>query len=148
MINTVLKAQIDSQITNETTPSGITPTDVGTNLKAVVDYVDQQAPIKTIGNVESNNVSLYQVLTFDLNKVNTTGASDKVVLPTTTEIGKEVLVFALNNGAAFAVRANQAGDPLLSSGGISSLSTNVSIAANVSYRFIHLGDSYWKAELI
>ena len=43
MTNTVLKAQIDSQITNETTPNGITPTDVGENIKAVVDYVDQEA---------------------------------------------------------------------------------------------------------
>jgi len=46
MDNTALKAQIDSQITNETTPAGITPTDVGTNLKAVVDYVDQQVDFK------------------------------------------------------------------------------------------------------
>jgi hypothetical protein len=43
MTNTVLKAQIDSQITNETTPNGITPTEVGENIKAVVDYVDQEA---------------------------------------------------------------------------------------------------------
>ena len=42
MTSTELKAQIDSQITNETTPNGITPTDVGTNMKEVVDYVDQQ----------------------------------------------------------------------------------------------------------
>lgn len=42
MTNTTLKAQIDSQITNETNPAGITPTDVGTNLKEVVDYIDQQ----------------------------------------------------------------------------------------------------------
>jgi hypothetical protein len=42
MTNTVLKAQIDSQITNETTPNGITPTEVGVNIKAVVDYVDQE----------------------------------------------------------------------------------------------------------
>lgn len=46
MTNTALKAQIDSQITNETTPSGITPTDVGTNLKSVVDYIDQQVDFK------------------------------------------------------------------------------------------------------
>lgn len=148
MDNTTLKAQIDSQITNETTPAGITPTDVGTNLKAVVDYVDQQSPIKTAGAVEATNVSLYPELIYDLNNVNTTGASDKVVLPTTTVIGKEILVFALNNGAAFAVRGNQAGTAVLSPAGVSSLSTNVSIAANVSYRFIHLGSGYWKAELI
>lgn len=42
MTNTALKAQIDSQITNETTSNGITPTEVGVNIKAVVDYVDQQ----------------------------------------------------------------------------------------------------------
>lgn len=43
MTNTALKAQIDSQITNETLPNSVSPTDVGGNLKAVVDYVDQQA---------------------------------------------------------------------------------------------------------
>lgn len=42
MTNTVLKAQIDSQITNETTDNGITPAEVGGNLKDIVDYVDQE----------------------------------------------------------------------------------------------------------
>jgi hypothetical protein len=45
MTNTVLKAQIDSQITNETTPNGIAPTEVGVNIKAVVDYVDQEVSL-------------------------------------------------------------------------------------------------------
>jgi len=148
MTNTALKAQIDSQITNETTPAGITPTDVGTNLKAVVDYVDQQAPVKTAGSVEATDVSLYEILSYDLNTVTTTGATDKVVLPTTDIIGKEVLVFAANNANAFAVRGNQAGTSVLSPNGVSSQSTNVSVAANISYRFIHLGSGYWKAELI
>jgi hypothetical protein len=40
MTNAALKAQIDSQITNETTANAITPTDVGTNLKAVVDFIN------------------------------------------------------------------------------------------------------------
>jgi len=48
MTNTVLKAQIDSQITNETTPLGITPTKVGGNLKSIVDYVDQEIVVKKI----------------------------------------------------------------------------------------------------
>lgn len=148
MTNTALKAQIDSQITNETTPAGITPTDVGTNLKVIVDYVDKQAPDKTAGSVEATNVSDYPELTYDLNTVNTTGASDKVVLPTTTVIGKEVLVFALNNANAFTVRGNQAGTSVLSPNGVASQSSSVSVAANVSYRFIHLGSGYWKAELI
>ena len=40
MTNTVLKAQIDSHITNETLPNSISPADVGGNLKSVVDYID------------------------------------------------------------------------------------------------------------
>jgi hypothetical protein len=47
MTNTALKAQIDSQITNETTANAITPTDVGTNMKAIVDYVDQEIPYQS-----------------------------------------------------------------------------------------------------
>ena len=47
MTSTVLKAQIDSQITNETTEDGITPAEVGVILKDVVDYVDQQVPYKS-----------------------------------------------------------------------------------------------------
>jgi hypothetical protein len=46
MTNTQLKAQIDNNITNETAPLGITPSDVGSNIKAVVDYVDQEAALK------------------------------------------------------------------------------------------------------
>jgi hypothetical protein len=46
MTNTALKAQIDSQITNETTQNSITPTEVGVNIKAVVDYADQEVALK------------------------------------------------------------------------------------------------------
>lgn len=104
--------------------------------------------VKTAGTITADNVSLYQVLSYDLNTVDTTGASDKVVLPTTAVIGKEVLVFASNNANAFTVRGNQAGGILLSPNGVGSQSTSVSIAPNISYRFIHLGSGYWKAEII
>lgn len=46
MTNTQLKAQIDTQITNETVDFGITPQEVGNNIKAVVDYADQQDALK------------------------------------------------------------------------------------------------------
>lgn len=42
MTNSVLKAQIDSQITNEATENGITPAEVGGNLKAIIDYIDSK----------------------------------------------------------------------------------------------------------
>ncbi len=42
MTNTNLKAQIDSHITNKTQLSSISHTAVGNDLKAIVDYVDQE----------------------------------------------------------------------------------------------------------
>jgi len=47
MTSTALKAQIDSQITNETLPNSITPAEVGGNLKSVVDYVDDRGKYKS-----------------------------------------------------------------------------------------------------
>ena len=46
MTSTELKAQIDSQITNKTAQKSITSTNVGANVKDVVDYVDQQIGVK------------------------------------------------------------------------------------------------------
>lgn len=40
--NTQIKAQIDADITDKTTVASITPPNVGDNIKAVVDYVDQE----------------------------------------------------------------------------------------------------------
>ena len=40
--NTQIKAQIDADITDKTTVASITPPNVGNNIKAVVDYVDQE----------------------------------------------------------------------------------------------------------
>jgi hypothetical protein len=42
MTNTELKSAIDQGITNKTLPSTITPSNVGTNMKSIVDYVDQE----------------------------------------------------------------------------------------------------------
>lgn len=42
MTSAQLKAQIDAAITNKVAADSITPTDVGNNLKDIVDYVDQQ----------------------------------------------------------------------------------------------------------
>ena len=42
-----LKLQIDTDITGKTQVKSITPTNVGTNLKAIVDYVDVKTPYKS-----------------------------------------------------------------------------------------------------
>ena len=48
MTNTDLKALIDLDITNKTTTNSIAPTNVGVNLKKVVDYVDQETQAVTL----------------------------------------------------------------------------------------------------
>lgn len=40
--NTQIKAQIDVDITDKTSASSITPSNVGSNIKSVVDYIDQE----------------------------------------------------------------------------------------------------------
>ena len=42
MDNTTLKQQIDTAITNKTAMRSITPANVGENIKATVDYIDQE----------------------------------------------------------------------------------------------------------
>lgn len=48
MTSSQLKTQIDTDITNKVSSNTITPTNVGVNTKAVVDYVDQQVITKQI----------------------------------------------------------------------------------------------------
>lgn len=154
MTNTELKDQIDSEITNETAINSVSTADVGESMKDIVDYVDQEInalptpETKTAGLVEADNTSPYQELQYSLNNVSTSGASDKVVLQDTTEIGKEVLVFALNNANSFTVRGNQAGTSVMSLNGVATQSGSITVAANTSFRFIHLGSGFWKAESI
>ena len=47
MDNTTLKQQIDTAITNKTAMRSINPANVGENIKATVDYIDQE-----IANIE------------------------------------------------------------------------------------------------
>jgi hypothetical protein len=42
MTNVELKSAIDTAITSETTAASVSPTDVGSKMKEVVDYVDQE----------------------------------------------------------------------------------------------------------
>ena len=70
MTNTVLKAQIDSQITNKTAQKSVTAAQVGGNMKEVVDYVDQQVPYKTYSALltqESTGVPIAYIAKNDAN---------------------------------------------------------------------------------
>ena len=100
---------------------------------------------KTFGTLEIENVAPFQVLTYDLNAIITTGSSDKVVLPQSAPIGKIVYVFAMNNSSSFTVRGNQAGSALISPNGIASQTSSITVATNTSYMFTSLGNGYWKS---
>lgn len=142
MDNTTLKAQIDSQITNETTPASVSPTDVGTNIKAVVDYVDQQAPIKTSGSVTLSGTP--SLLPYDVNSCSFSGG--KAFLPTTSEIGKQIIVIATQNNIE--VRANSSGTNFMFLT-FNTFIASVTLLTNEMYRFTYVGfGGYWKAELL
>ena len=151
MDSTTLKAQIDSQITNETAPNSISPADVGGNMKAVVDYTDQQAPTKTSGIVVLSD-SVEAVLPKDINACNT--ANGLAYLPTTTFIGKEVIVLAVSNNIT--IYTNAAHDSRIFST-YPTMVSNIVLTTNKMYRFTYIGlgtgtggtvNGYWKAELM
>jgi hypothetical protein len=150
MTNTALKAQIDSQITNETTANAITPTDVGTNLKEIVDYVDQQVPTKTATSTTLSATP--QVLPSDINSVTFGGGI--AYLPTTTIIGKEVLV--ISNATGIEIRANE-GNTNKMFETFNTFVSSVTLAQYEMFRFTYIGfgsgtggsvGGYWKAEQI
>ena len=144
MTNTALKAQIDSQVTNETLPNSISPADVGGNLKAVVDYVDQQVPVKTAGTIDLSLTP--QVLPYDMNSCSFAGGI--AYLPTTDVIGREIYAIAVANNIV--IRANVANtNKMFTTFG--TFTQNVVLTTNQMYRFIYVGfetEGYWKAELI
>jgi len=144
MTNTALKAQIDSQITNETATGGITPYEVGTNLKEIVNYVDQQAPIK-VADVLTLSATP-QVLPYDVNSLSFSGGI--AYLPTTDVIGKEV--YAIANSNNIEIRAN-VGNTAKMFVTFGTFVQNVILTTNQMYRFIYIGFDtvgYWKAEQI
>jgi len=144
MTNTALKAQIDSQITNETATGGITPYEVGTNLKEIVNYIDQQAPIK-IADVLTLSATP-QVLPYDVNSLSFSGGI--AYLPTTDVIGKEV--YAIANSNNIEIRAN-VGNTAKMFVTFGTFVQNVILTTNQMYRFIYIGFDtvgYWKAEQI
>jgi len=57
MTNTALKTQIDTDITNKSATKSITPLNVGSNTKAIVDYVDQESNLKENLSNKSTNVT-------------------------------------------------------------------------------------------
>lgn len=142
-----VKTQIDIDITNKISAKSISPLNVGGNMKDVVDLIPDNI-IKTIGSVIAVSGSK-AILQYDINTVNKDGGSE-VKLPTTTEIGKEILFLASNYTGTVSVYVNDAKDIKLSGGtnGISGNQGNLQINANEAYRFIYRTNDYWYFEKI
>jgi len=147
MSKETVKTQIDLDITNKTTYKSISPLNVGSNMKAVVDLIPPDL-IKTNGVVLAV-IDSKATLQYDINTVNKDGGSE-VKLPTTTEVGKEVLFLASNYAGTVSVYVNDAEDVKLSGGinGISGNQGNLQINANEAYRFIYRENGYWYFEKI
>lgn len=103
---------------------------------------------QTYGAIEIDNVSPYQVMPYDLNAIIVNGSSNKVVLPQSAPIGKTIYVFAANNSNSFTVRGDQAGNPLISTGGIYTQTSSITVRPDESYLFTSLAGGFWKSEAI
>jgi Mor family transcriptional regulator len=139
-----LRNQIQTEITGqEGNANSITPTITGGVLDALLDYIAQQAPVKTSGVVSIG--ASQALLEFDINAVNFSGGS-ACYLPTTTVVGKEIIVTAFsNNMQVFANVENTASMFNL----VNATVTNVIILTNETYRFTRIsasGQFFWRSE--
>jgi len=135
---------INSKITSKTTAGSLTNIDDGANRVLMMDYVDQQAPIK-IADVLTLSTTP-QVLPYDVNSLSFSGGI--AYLPTTDIIGKEV--YAIANSNNIEIRAN-VGNTAKMFVTFGTFVQNVILTTNQMYRFIYIGFDtvgYWKAEQI
>jgi len=135
---------INSKITSKTTAGSLTNIDDGANRVLMMDYVDQQAPIKVADVLTLSTTP--QVLPYDVNSLSFSGGI--AYLPTTDVIGKEV--YAIANSNNIEIRAN-VGNTAKMFVTFGTLVQNVILTTNQMYRFIYIGFDtvgYWKAEQI
>ena len=146
MTSAELKTQIDSEVTNKAATNSVSPTNVGDNLKDVVDYVVQEInalPLVTNTSGATTLSATQQVVPRFMNFFSFTGG--KAFLPATTTIGRQFLVIAVaNNIEVFANEANTNFMFLT----YNTFINKVTLATNEMYRFTYIGFNYWKAELL
>jgi len=120
--------------------------------QAQVDAMLPAGSNKTKGTITATyNYPLDEVvLSFDYNEVTSLVGDSYVVLPDTSLIGKEVIVFAKNNSDSIFVQVNQAFPSKLVGGlgGIESSTDLLEIKPNESYRFLSLENDFWYYEKI
>ena len=141
--STTVKAQIDTDITNKPSGGGaISKTNVGNNMKAIVDYVDQQAPIKTQGIISANATPT--MLSYSQNNVS--GTSGIVYLPSTTEVGLEIIVNASSN---ITVYSNLTQDlKIYTTNPTTNALGAIKLLSKQCVRFTSRGSGFWQIEFL
>ena len=188
MDNTTLKQQIDTAITNKTAMRSITPANVGENIKATVDYIDQeisnieltpgpqgeqgeqgtqgtqgiqgiqgeiglQGPIgpqglpgesvvKTRGSVSGGSYTSETILSYDINILQA-GGNNFFKLPSTTIIGKEIIVDVLSSTAIIYGAVSGA---LAFETSANSSSSQCPLVFNDLVKFTYIGNDIWLIE--
>ena len=106
------------------------------------------APTKTTANITAT--ALFPVLTADINYVNTNGSNRGVLLPTTTVLGKEIIIYtnALALDRTVFVKVDLINSIKISYQGISSNVSQLELKSNENWKFTALNGGYWKAEAI
>lgn len=143
MTSAQLKAQIDTEVTNKSANNSVSPTNVGGNLKDVVDYVDRQAPETTYGVVNSTGT-----LTTLTNKVNDlTGENGLFKLPETNTVPLGTVIYVIGNANIPAViRGNTANQTIIKSPNINDTKSSVTINRFQKAKFSKLENNYWYYE--
>ena len=101
-------------------------------------------PVKTTGQVYAGAYPGTN-LNYDINFVINTGELQLVKLPTTSVIGKEVIIYANNNNFDFRISTE---GPFLSLVGIDQYLSTVTVKPNTNYSCIYRGLGYWKVSAI
>lgn len=134
-----LNAQIDSVFNDNIPDQSLKPSAEGTQLKSMLDYVDQFA-VYTSGSVTLSTTPMQ--LPYDINFLSFGGGI--AYLPTTSQINKTILVLCNQNAIVRANSSNSNGLFITYGTPVAS----ISLLANDICRFTYIGNNYWLAEKI
>ncbi len=138
MTSSTLKTQIDIDITNKTISNSISPTNIGGNLKAAVDYTDQEV-LKTLKLASNNTITSQNTFTTPSSGtsiiVNNTGVSGISVVTqqgngidvhnTSSSTGINVTNDSFSSGISVAANGGGNGIEVISTGSTTCMSATV-----------------------
>lgn len=144
MESSELKTQIDDQISNITAEGGLSPATEGANMKAIVDYVDQET-ILLSEDIAANATPVQ--MTKPINRVTAETNGLYVILPdiTTFRIGRSVIVSGVVGYSRFTITAFGSNTFTLDG---SLTATEVLVYNQKGYRFTKQSANNWLFEKI